>query len=260
MNLILPELLKERPANADVVLSASQLDLFGNQCERKWAFKYIAKLPTPQHPSAKLGSDVHTVLEYWLKHAVPPPINDPFYGRAARIAARMIPHLPAPGTGQVENRNIHLRSRWGHVYVVIIDWIGIFQGWPTIIDHKTTGDFQYAKTQTSLHWDVQAQLYALAGFLGFGVDELLLFWDYACTKGRDAETKPVKTRVSLPVVLEKFEQVIEPTAAQMIAHRRAATPPMSFPMMFASAFSISAQPVVSVVSPIQPQRLSWSRW
>jgi hypothetical protein len=214
------------------MVSPSQIADY-NLCQRKWAFKTIAKVDVPQHPSAEMGTIVHAILEAWLRDATPPNVKPPRKGeskldKAARIAARMIKHLPPPGTGVVE-RQFFLRSRRGHIYTGKIDWSGYFDAWPTVIDHKTTGDLNYAKTETSLHEDVQATIYALAGFAGFGVDSLVLFWNYGTTKGRDSQTRPVKSGFRLPVVAEKFECSIEPVVAEMLGHRYAKTSPYDLP-------------------------------
>lgn len=206
-----------------VVLSASQIERY-DLCKRRWAFEYIAGIRPPPHPSAKLGLEIHHELEHWLRSARPPNKDT----KAGRIAARMIKHLPPPGTGTVE-RDFYFTTKNGHHYTGFIDWSGVFESWPTTIDHKSTSNLQNAKTEVNLHNDVQAALYTLAGCAGFGTDEMQLFWNYGCTTGRDAEVRPVKTRVKLSVVSEKFERIIEPTAAEMIELRVQAPDPMSFP-------------------------------
>jgi hypothetical protein len=138
---------------------------------------------------------------------------------------RMLRHLPPPGTGVIE-RHFILQSN-GITYNGYIDWSGYFGG-PTVIDHKTTADLRWAKTEADLHNDVQAVIYALTGFVGFDTDRLRLLWNYGETKGR-FDVRPVETHVHLPLVQEKFKRVIEPTAAEIVEHRHAKTHPLSLP-------------------------------
>ena len=252
----LPLLSATKPTGAQFVLSASQIGRY-DECKRKWAFEYIAGLREPPHPSAFLGTLVHAHLENWLRDGIPPgarPLltrdGKPLQGtkeqhaKSIKIAQRMIRYLPPPGVATVE-RNFYLSTTYQpansqyaeeHHYTGFIDFS--FDGRlyqvedfpvPVIGDHKTTSNLDYAKTEADLHNDLQGVLYALAGFLGFNTEDLLLFWNYGTTKDRDAQVHPVRTRVSLPVVLEKFERVIEPVASEIIAHRRAANDPHSFP-------------------------------
>ncbi len=256
-NFRLPLLLPELPPGKHIVNSPSQIDTYAGEspCKRKWAFKYIAKLDSPPHPSAFLGTLIHAFLEPWLSRGVvigsQPPLDrknrvikatKAQYEKAISVAQRMIRYLPPPGIASVE-RSFYLYTQWGHFYTGFIDFS--FDGRqyqdplsalymphfnvPVIGDHKSTGNLDYAKTEEDLHKDSQGIIYALAGFLGFNVEELLLFWNYGTTKSRVADTKPVLTRVRLPSVLEKFENVIEPIAAEMLWHRQNATDPNSFP-------------------------------
>jgi hypothetical protein len=226
-----PILLDTKPQG--VVLSASQIGRY-DDCKRWWAWEYIEKIRSPPHPSAELGSRVHTHLEAWLRDATPPAPRDnsPFETKAAAIAKRMITTLikngVTPGTGAVERR-FWIRSARGLLYTGFIDWSGVLSDIATVTDHKTSGNLNWAKTEADLHNDIQAVLYAVAAFIGFGTDAVQLFWNYGETKNPErATTRAVKTVVHLPVVAQKFA-VIEETAAEMVAHRNANTPPLSFP-------------------------------
>ncbi len=224
-----PILLDSKPQG--VVLSASQIGRY-DDCKRWWAWEYIAKIRSPPHPSAELGSRVHTHLEAWLRDATVPfaPVgSSTFEQKAVSIAERMITTLTnngvLPGGGTVERR-FWIQTARGHFYTGFIDWSG-FVDMPVVTDHKTSGNLDWAKNEADLHNDIQAVLYAVAGFIGFGTDALQLFWNYGGTKDR-LPTRAVKTVVHLPVVAQKF-QVIEDVAAEMIAHRNAGPHPLSFP-------------------------------
>lgn len=215
------QLVDKRPSG--VVLSPSQIDKF-DRCKRAWAFEYIGGIRPPPKPSAELGTLVHAILEAWLTYGTPPDIQT----KAGKIAAKMIAHLPLPGTGVTE-RNFYFVTRNGFAYTGKIDWSGIFWNWPTIVDHKTTGSLEWAKTEAGLHCDVQGISYTIAGCYGFEVDEIQLLWNYGTTKDRDPIVNPVRTRLRLPIVEEKFEHVIEPLAAEIVSARTARLDPHSFP-------------------------------
>jgi hypothetical protein len=204
-----------------------------DRCKRRWSYEYIWKIRTPQHPAAVLGGETHGHLESWLDRSTPPP----FDVKSGAIAIHMIKNCPLPGTGVVERR-FWFRTPLGHVYTGFIDWSGWWNDngaglWmPTVLDHKTSGNLNWAKTEEELHNDIQAVLYSVVAFIGFNTDTLRLFWNYGETKlkMKAYATKTVKTVVHLPVVMAKFNNVIEPEAAQMIAHREAGTDPMTFPV------------------------------
>jgi hypothetical protein len=230
-SIITPTLLDKKPSG--IVLSASQLEKW-DLCKRWWAWQYIAGIRSPPHPSAILGTKVHGHLEAWLKSGTAPVAasRQDVDVKAAALAKRMITTLIEngiqPGQGVVE-RNFWFTTHHGHHYTGFIDWSGLVESFATVADHKTSGNIDaYGKTEADLHNDIQAVLYSIAGFVGFGVDTLQLFWNYGETKGR-FKTAPIKTVVRLSVVTEKFEKIIEPEAAQIISHRAAKTHPLSFP-------------------------------
>lgn len=231
--MALPVLLYSKPEG--VVLSASQISTW-DLCKRRWAFEYIWKLRPPPHPSAELGTKVHAVLEKWLRDATPPPEPRDKDDIVAIVAKRMIATLikngVKPGMGEVERR-FWLRSARGICYTGFIDW----SGWlmdelghlATAVDHKTSGNIEaHGKTEADLHNDIQAVLYAMVACVGFGVDTLRLFWNYGQTKDRNP-TKAVKTLVHLPVVAQKFCNVIDEEAQQLVYHRNRGTDPRTFP-------------------------------
>lgn len=229
-----PILLDYKPQG--VVLSASQIGRW-DDCQRWWAWQYIAKIRTPPHPSAVLGSRVHKHLEAWLRDATPPQpsSSSDFEQKAAKIAKKMITTLinngVQPAMGSIE-KQFWIQSAAGHFYTGYIDWAGIIGSLPTVTDHKTSGNLDWAKTEADLHNDIQGVLYAVVAMLGFGTDTAQLFWNYGETKERSGgafATQAVKTVVHLPVIAKKFENVIEPVAAEIIYHRHAGNHPLSFP-------------------------------
>ena len=215
------QLLDKKPPG--VVLSPSQIEKY-DRCKRLWALEYIGGIKPTPHPSAQLGTDVHTILEAWLMYGKPPDIRT----KAGKIAAKMIVNLPLPGTGITE-RQFWLITRNGLSYTGKIDWSGIFYDWPTVVDHKTTSNLNYAKSAEQLHSDTQGLTYTIAGCMGFEVDEVQLLWNYGTTKDKEPIIVPSRTKVRLQLAVEKFENVVDPLAAEIVAARQSRRDPMSFP-------------------------------
>ena len=241
------QLVDRRPTG--VVLSPSQIEKW-DLCKRRWALEYIGGIKPPPHPSAQLGTDVHTILEAWLMYSTPPNINT----KAGKIAAKMIVNLPYPGTGVTE-RQFYLTTHNGISYTGKIDWSGIFHEWFTVVDHKTTGNLAYAKSAAQLHSDLQALTYTLAGCLGFGIDEIQLLWNYGTTKDRDPIVQPSRTKIRLPIAVEKFENIVEPYAAEIVYARQSRADPMSFPTTASACGAFGGCPHQSICNLSEKEKL-----
>jgi hypothetical protein len=212
--------------------------------------EYIGGIKPPPHPSAQLGTDVHTILEAWLDFGKPPNINT----KAGKIASKMIVNLPYPGTGITE-RQFYLTTHNGISYTGKIDWSGIFHDWPTLVDHKTTGNLTYAKSAAQLHSDLQALTYTIAGCLGFGVDEMQLLWNYGTTKDRDPIVQPARTKIRLAIAVEKFENIVEPFAAEIVYARQSRADPMSFPTTASACGAFGGCPHRSICNLSETEKL-----
>ena len=166
-------------------LSASQVQLFRN-CQRAWAWKYVAKVETPSNAAAELGGVIHKELENYLEGG-----SLDFTIEAGNIAASGLEHLPLPGTPGMEVEiGFHFYGPSGHSYLGYKDvelppgaWKAA-NGRGVVIDHKSTSDFRWAKTSETLPSDVQATLYAVDFFrLHPDQPEVELRWVYYRTKG-----------------------------------------------------------------------------
>ena len=187
-------------------LSASQIGTW-DDCKRKWGFQYLDKIRSPPHPSAELGTRVHTVLEAWLKNGTPFDLSTV----EGQIAASGIHHLPLPGEAEVE-QGFTFQTPVAHYRGYIDARFGSDP--PTVLDHKTTSDLRWAKSEDDLRKDTQATLYAAEAMIRTGKDAVELRWVYYTTK------KPYTSRkVSLLVLKEDIQKNfddIDATAAQII--------------------------------------------
>jgi len=206
-------------ASGRYALSASQLSTFG-LCKRKWAWRYIARVQEPPNAAADLGGRVHSVLEAWLTSGVAPDRTT----REGAIALAGLKHLPPPGSGVVEHGFLLHTPR--NTYIGYIDYQGVIDGLPTVLDHKTTSNLNYAKTEEELLFDIQALIYALFACIAWNTDEVGLKWVYYTTAKTPRSPAPVKAKLRLPQVIEKF-QAIEAVADEIGHHLKNKTHPLA---------------------------------
>jgi hypothetical protein len=217
------------------LVSASQINQW-NDCERKWGWKYIAKIPQPDTFASALGTEVDdTQLQPYLRDDRPLDFSRP----SGYIAAAGLAFLPKPKTMDLEVQKHFVipsptDARFG------------FQGYldlwlphggpdapppptpglviPNVRDFKTTGNWKYAKTPKQLETDVQAQLYATWAMWTTGARIVDLDWIYFATKGA-YKSRRVHLRVTGDHVAEQFSKIND-TAVVMYAARKSVTNPL----------------------------------
>ena len=135
-------------------VSASQFKTF-SRCKRKWFIEKCTDAPRPEPSKAMvLGTAVHAVLEEYLRDGVVPDEET----RAGRIAASGL-HLLPEGVLEIETE-IKLQDIEPPL-VGFIDVLDLTEPWcPTVIDHKTTSSWDWAKTEEELRCDPQMISYA----------------------------------------------------------------------------------------------------
>lgn len=199
-------------------VSASELQVWKDGCKRKWGLRYgpdPLPLPPPQD-SAMLGDEVHGVLEKYQKDGIAWDTTL----RASPIAAKALAHLPAPHPQALtETEFLFDTTRTGDSQGAVkppILWKGrrdlvvapggMFPGSPlTLIDYKTTGNLQYAKTEETLLEDPQAILYASQTMAEFEAPIIDLMWLYLPTGAGKA--KPVYVRFDVETVKKQFRKL-----------------------------------------------------
>ena len=199
-------------------LSASQIGTYLD-CRRKWGWRYLTGYKDPPGASAQVGSRTHELLEGYLMHGTPPNYMEVLelpnsrgekkVYEPGRIAEAFLPFLPAPGP------HLDVEAEFWHSYYYgKIDVAYLAEkGLPVVMDHKTTSNFKYAKTEKDLLGDPQAMIYADVAMERTGSNEAMLVWNYGST------SKPYKVkRVALRVLREHSRSVLEslaPTAEEM---------------------------------------------
>ncbi len=231
------------------LISASQISTF-RECQRKWAWKYIAKVEAPPHPSALLGTEVHdTQLGPYLLEGRP----FDFTRDSGYIAAALLEYLPQPETPGMEVEKHFIlpspASQGRFAYQGYKDlWLPArctehedCRKYPklglacardrkvpsTVADFKTTSDLKWAKSEKALSVDVQAMLYATSALFETGAEEVDLNWLYTQTRGA-RKAKRVHLRVTSDEAIEQFKN-IEATAVEMFEVRQTVTDPLGLP-------------------------------
>jgi hypothetical protein len=171
VNEILESTIVEHPT------SPSQVDAAG-LCWRKWGFNKLDLISSPANAAAQRGTDVHAVLESWLRDAK--PIN--FSTDIGKIASGGLRFLPKPKTQVVED-NFAFRTATS-IYRGLKDFKNL-RGEPVrkVGDHKTTSDFRWVKDPVKLRRDPQAVIYAVSEIeesraLGVEPERLEMGWVY----------------------------------------------------------------------------------
>lgn len=142
-------------------VSASQIGDY-KSCHRYWAFKKLTGQKPPESGSQSTGKQYHAALEaYSLTGALPDATAAADNGALLRdVVCKASTFLPAPGFGLVEWPIEFPTYKDGPDMVGYIDL-----AWPTgamwsILDHKTTKDFRYAKSGAQLMFNDQMMIYA----------------------------------------------------------------------------------------------------
>lgn len=196
-------------------MSASQIGEFMG-CERKWAFKYVAKIRPDAHPSAALGTEVHGILEQYMRDGKSWEYTNPEGTRrkAAYIAAKALDYLPPPGTAIPEQAFDFDTSRtgddspgrpiWWNGYRDLV--IPPKAGRLTVVDYKTTSDFRWAKTPEDLEYDPQSVIYATTTMAEHEAQEIDLLWLYLRTQGAP-QAQPVRLTMTKAHAKTQFRRL-----------------------------------------------------
>ncbi len=204
-------------------VSASQIETYSS-CQRKWAWRAIAKIEVPPHASAAKGSLIHKQFERYLR-GESLDYSTPSLREAAERAMPGIANLPPPATpGLLVEHGFSFETSRGIVFRGFVDLVvpdsasvpGCEGGAPCVVDHKSTSSFRWAKSTDVLMTDVQAMIYAYWAMSHFKVPVVDLVWNYVTTKGA-AATERRHLRAVQSHVVEQFLGPIVATATELCA-------------------------------------------
>jgi CRISPR/Cas system-associated exonuclease Cas4 (RecB family) len=144
------------PTHDSIRVSVSQNKKY-MRCQKSWWYQYgPLGIKPPAKSAAKLGSQVHHILEEYQTNGTEPPDT-----KAGRIASCGLDKLPDPNGLEIE-RSITLPLSENSKILCRIDMLGKDRFY--VGDHKTTSDFKWAKTRAELNTDVQLLTYAYAAY------------------------------------------------------------------------------------------------
>lgn len=184
------------------------------RCLRKWAFPRLDKVPKIPNAKAALGSEVHGMIERYLRFGEPLDLST----KAGQIAMAGAHHWPDPQTPGLEIER---------AFSITIDGV-TFRGfkdlsWPGVVaDHKTTSDLRYAiqaeippegpqEGTTYLVTDVQATLYGFEE-IRRGSDEVDLRWIYYRTQDAP-RSHLVRKVIRLDMIEDRVGRTVETARA-----------------------------------------------
>jgi len=147
-------------------ISASSFDTW-KACRRKWWYSQVERIATPQTDATQIGSDVHKVLETYLKTRSPIDVSV----REGRIAASGLPFLPPKE--DLKNWSVEAEVRLQCGDLPFIGYVDLYKHGDRlqVWDHKTTGDssWRWAKSPKQLAAFHQPLVYAYALVQNLGV-------------------------------------------------------------------------------------------
>lgn len=191
-------------------VSASQIETFA-LCERKWFFKSIMGLPTPENPAAALGKEVHDSIERYLLGQIDATELHPL---ARRVYERR--HMPDPayhtGTYTVEQAIDGMTIEG----MPVEGYIDLLEA-NLITDWKTRGDpVRYSKTEDQLYDDVQLAIYAQYALnRSPSADSIRVQHVNIGTKPPNAVTVSGPVVLDRPTIARTFETKIKPAVRRM---------------------------------------------
>jgi hypothetical protein len=208
-------------------ISPSQIET-SRGCLRLYAWEQVCGFRSPPTPATDRGTKVHGILESYLRGEGPIDATTE-HGEIAQSGVRF---LPEPGQGEVESE-FHIPFTLSGISEPLeffgkIDYLdpGI------VIDHKTTSDFKYIKSEEVLRNDPQVILYSKAGCLKYDRPSIPVRYVYYRTaKGKkQARRSPAeKDLVISPEDLEKKVEALVEESRPLVTLRLAKVDPLSLP-------------------------------
>lgn len=211
--------------------SPSQVAKF-QACPRAWYIDKVLGIPAPSSEAQQLGTDVHSILERYLKGLLPVGNFPP--GAAGEIAKSGIHMLPKPGTVTVEGRVSIVGAPVE--YVGVIDYIDEGNNDRIeVCDHKTSAAPKWMRTPEQLKQDVQMVSYAKHAFDLFPQEDAVVIRHHYYGTGNSRWADTVTAEVTRPEV-EKVWSGICDTVREMQAVGRKAEPEVEQKLRACSAY------------------------
>ena len=194
-------------------LSASQINLFKDTCQRKWYEIYINGESTPSSPALERGKIVHTHIENYLLKGIQPP-QDTDEGLIASSGLALLPTY--------EEDKVFIEYALDNFpplsptvkFKGFIDCLIVNDDHIEILDHKTTSAKKYMLTELDLMTNTQLIIYARHAMQAYPHTKFKLSHIYYLTSGKKyAEKRSVE--VDRDHIMKIFTDLV-PTIKDMI--------------------------------------------
>ena len=191
-------------------VSATSIQLFKEGCNRRWFERYVLGKKGESSPAMVMGNKVHTELENYL-NGVALPKTSTIEGKIANAGLNLLP-TPHKNMGieislddyQLENSPVKFKGFIDLFIPSSLQEDKVME----ILDHKTTSNFKYAKTEEELKKNLQLIIYAKHIMKWIEGDEIRLTHVSYLTK---TPYKAIKRSVvvSRKHIDEQFESILK---------------------------------------------------
>lgn len=189
-------------------VSPSQIATY-TTCPRQWWFNKVLGLPVPQKPSAALGEKVHSTIEAYLESGDPLDLHV-----VARPAQVKLDELRA--LSPLVETKMQRPLRNGLTFIGRIDLLALEPR--LVVDHKTTSDLKYAKSEEELRSDVQMLSYAYEVYCRNPGPEVRVAHNVLLTRGAPT-TRYTETTVSAAQILAGWSRIQDVTDEMLVVAR-----------------------------------------
>lgn len=189
-------------------ISPSQLKSY-SLCPRKWYFEKVVGLTQPQSKAAADGHRIHEIIEDYLLNG-----NDFPDDKLGQAAIRSLEYLPDLEDGWEVEKLLTLDNLFGEG-VRFLGRVDLYSK-DHIIDHKTTSNLKYAKTEEQLKIDEQAILYCYATLQNHPEVDKIKFSHQYILRSRPSRPREVTVEFTREELEEKIQIMVE-RGSQMLS-------------------------------------------
>ena len=190
-----------------ITVSPSQIKTF--ECERRWGYDKIERIPRLTSPAQKVGLDNHVDIFGWFKDRTLP-------GPIARQAIRPGYLDMSPSPELLLNQEFE-RPMWevapDTAMIGEIDLL-VPGARPLLIDHKTTKSLKYAMDSNALHADAQSVIYSKAVLEELRVpvtDARWIYYSYHVKDLSPAGVRKAETTYTPETIQPLWDGIVETT-------------------------------------------------
>jgi hypothetical protein len=196
--------------------SASQITLY-RRCNRKWWFNKIQGLPIAVGKAAELGKEIHRQLENYFRYGIMPqsPVarvgieggwlpahdTDEFHLHVEAPVELHFDSMPVKVIGFSDLVMCERHSKWSRA----TDWTNKV----SVLDHKTTSNFKYCKSEEELRGDPQAIIYGLWALCKFEPASDVIEFTHLYYNTKSPACRKIQITLDRGELEEAFARIVE---------------------------------------------------